>query len=356
MTEALRPLRGSARLIALASALSASVALSPLAGIASADTTHRLEAADNVEAALAWSQFTFADGSAPTALLARDDLFADSLSSGSAQGRLNAPLLLTASSALDPRAAAELTRLGTRTVHILGGEVAVSATVQTTLETAGFTVNRVSGPTRIETAIAVANTVFPVATQVVVARAYAGGDPTQAFADSLVTGAFTAATNMPVLYTETGGLTETTRQYLTDSAVEFVNVAGGTQAVSAGVVAEIEAILEAKDAEGGVTRLAGPNRFATAVQMNTGASFSSAGSGDRVLLIEGQSDDAWASGFTAAVQAAGEGAPLVLANGDNLPPETAEFLDDADGRVALVCGPFTTDDACDAASDAMGNE
>ena len=365
MRESLHPLgvpaSGTARARALAvaavlaTALVASAALAP--GVASADTTTRLQAEDNVAAAIALSDLTFADGATDMALLGRDDLFADSLASGVAQGALDAPLLLTAPDALDPRTLAELQRLGVGTVLILGGDAAISPAVDQALQAAGLTTERVFGPTRIETAVAVAQRTFPVVTQAVVARAYGGeDDPTQAFADTLATGAFSAATAVPVLYSDTDALAPTTRAFLESSDVEFVTIAGGTAAVSEAVEEEIRGILEDKGATGDVTRLAGATRAGTAVAMAEGRGIPAAEAADRVLLVEGRDPNAWAPGFAAAAQAGGGGAPLVLAENDSVPPETADYLDGADGRIPLVCTPYVSEAACDEASRLMGNE
>lgn len=336
--------------LVLATALALLLAVWPLANEAQAGTTTQLEAADNVGAALAWSQLTLVDGTADEVLLARDNLFADSLASGSAQGRNNAPLLLTGETSVDPRVVAELERLGAETVFILGGNDALAGPVETELDALGYETERVFGPTRIETAVAVTDAFFPTTTRAIIARAYAGGEPTQAFADSMATGAYSAGTNLPVLYTQTEVLTRSTREYLESSLIDEVGVAGGAEAVSDAVVAELEALgIE-------VTRLSGSNRFGTAVAMSADLSFESAGRADRVLLVDSTATDSWASGFAAAAQAAGGGAPLVLSAGDTLPDETRDFLSDADGRVSLVCGPYTSTAACDAASEAVGNQ
>lgn len=334
----------------------AAVALAGVATSAAADTTHRLEASTNVGAAIAWSEFSFAPGATSTALLARDDVFADSLASGTAQAQLNAPLLLTNGDVLDPRVLAELNRLGVRHVVVLGGTAAVSPAVVTTLEATGYSTERVSGPTRTETAIEVARRLFPAATQAVVARAYAGDDPTQAFADTLPTGSFAAATAMPILFTESEQLTETTRSYLMSSPIEFITVAGGAGAVSDSVVEQLRQILAQKEATGDVTRAAGPNRFATAIEMAAAVGVPSVTGADAVVLIDASREDSWASGFPAAIQSAGGDTPVVLANGNALPPETQAYLADANGRIPLICGPYTSNAACTAAAQAMGNE
>lgn len=353
-THAVVPPGALARLVLLAAAVALGLAVIPSASVtaqSSDDKVTRLSNGGNVESALAFSQATFADGSSSDALIARDDVFADSLASGAAQGLLNAPLLLTSPTVLDPRVQLELERLGVDRVHILGGSAAVSAAVETQLETL-YEVNRLSGPTRIETAIAVASDVAPNATTAVIARAYSGGsDVTQAFADSLATGAFSAGTAIPVLYTETERLTGTTRAYLESSAIERVFVAGGTDAVSAQTAQQIEGL---RDAGIEVFRLAGPNRAATAVAMATDAGHASAGASNRVILLEGADVNAWAAGFAAASQAGGAGAPVVLSAGADLPPETQAYLADGNGRIPLLCGPTVDPAACDAAASAMG--
>ena len=78
--------------------------------------------------------------------------------------------------------------------------------------------------------------------------------------------------------------------------------------------------------------------------------YSSAADASRVLLVEGYADDAWASGFASAVQA-GNGAALVLSNGDDISDATVDFLSGA--GVPLICGPGTTQSACDAAFAAL---
>jgi putative cell wall-binding protein len=341
---------GAAGGIALLAALATLLALFPLATPASAASTTRLSAMDNVGASLAWSQVAFNDGTAPEALLGRDDLFADSLASGAAQGALNAPLLLTDGDLIDPRVLIEFQRLGTSKVVILGGDVAISDGVEAQVRAAGFETSRVSGATRIETAIAIKDRFFPSATQAVVARAFAGNDPTQAFADSLASGAFSAGTAIPILFTETDRLTGNTRAALEGSDIVRVTIAGGGAAVSDAVAAEIRSLgIE-------VVRVSGSNRAGTAVAMSVDRGFASAARAERIILTEGATPDAWADGFAAAVQSAGSGAPLVLSANAGIPGETRAFLSDGNGRIDLVCGPFVEASACTAASQELGNE
>ncbi len=111
-----------------------------------------------LETAVAISQDLFGDGEADTVILARADIEPDSLSGTPLADAANAPLLLTPSNALADVTAAEIMRVlpAGGTVHLLGGLSALNPSVEAALEEMGFETVRISGPTRIETAIAVA--------------------------------------------------------------------------------------------------------------------------------------------------------------------------------------------------------
>lgn len=313
----------------------------------------RLDGETPTAAAIAWSQASFADGSAPDVIIARDDDFADSLASGAVQGLLEAPLLLTDTDALSPDTAAEIARLGADNAIVLGLEAAVSPTVVTELEALGLTTERIGGPTRIETTVNVVNRFYPNATSVLLARAFGTAtDPTQAFADTLAAGPYAAATNTPTLLSSTDGLDGATAAALSALPVQSVTVVGGTDALSQGVAdAAATAIDDGNDAtDESVDRIDGANRFATAVLLNNDIGYNAAAGAERIILAEGQNDMSWTSGFPAGVQA-GHDAVTVLANGEGIPPETANFITGA--SLPLICGPGVSDAACDAAADAI---
>ena len=341
-------------------------ALLSLSAPAHAETTTRLTGGTNVQVAISYSQATFADGSAPTVLLARDDDFADTLTSSSAQGVLNAPLLLTDTDVLSPETMVELQRLDPERVGIMGGTAAVSEAVETAITAMGITVERYAGETRVETAVEVARRLFPNATGAVIARAFAmeGGDPTQAFADPISAGAYSAATNTPVLLTMTDDLPEATRVYIEGSSIESAMIAGGTAAVGQPVQDELAAI-DVGDlglAEEGapapafaIARIAGPTRGGTATALAADLGYTSAAAAPRVVLLESFAIDAWASGLAVGAQA-GNGAAVVLAYGPSLFGETRTFLDPGAGSTPLVCGPRVDPAACDAAAALLGNQ
>ena len=313
--------------------------------------TLQLGGKDAVEAAIAFSQATFPDG-AETAVLARDDLFADGLSSGAFQGFFDAPLLLTGSGDLDERTAAELIRLGMDRVTILGGEDALHPVVVAKLEAAGLEVIRVDGPTRVETAVEAAGVTSAAATTAVLVRAYpdAGQGDDQAFADVLAAGPYAAENGWPILLTTSDALHPAVADYLAGSAVQDVVIIGGGSAVSGSAEGEL------RDMGLTTRRVAGANRYATAIAIAEARGFADSGDADRIILAESNSRaDVWAPGFAASSHGDRNRAPVILANGLELPAESLEFILNGlsdnltDGGAALVCAPFVSPVVCEAA-------
>ncbi|HWB71842.1 MAG TPA: cell wall-binding repeat-containing protein, partial [Egibacteraceae bacterium] len=122
-------------------------------------STERIDHADPTAAAVAISRARFADGQADHVVLSRDDTFPDSLAG--APLTAGGPLLLTATATLSDATAAELDRVlpDGGVVYLLGGVAAIGQGVQDTLAARGYDVRRLAGPSRVETAVAVADQV-----------------------------------------------------------------------------------------------------------------------------------------------------------------------------------------------------
>ena len=212
-----------------------------------------------VDGAVELSRATFPDDGANRVMIGRDDVFADSLASGG--GQSDGPLLLVPTDGPVPASVmAEIDRVGAEEAVILGGDAAVSPAVADALSADGLTVQRLSGPSRIETAIAVARNLAPQADTAILARAGGvEGNPTSGFAATLAAGGWAAAPGWPVLLTQTEVLTGSTRDYLATAGISTVNIVGGTAAVS-------EAVADALREMGmTVERVSGPDRAATAI-------------------------------------------------------------------------------------------
>ena len=286
---------------------------------------------DPVADALAWS--TRITGPVDRALIGTTASFADSLASGVAQAS-RAPLLLTAPDALDGRVAAELDRLGVTEVTILGGTTAITQAVEDTLA-ASYDVTRVSGPTRIHTAIELARREDPTSTIAILARAF--GEGSAAFADALGAGAWAAGQRDPVLLTSTDELHPDVAAYLESSDIRTVIVAGGTAAVSDVVVEAVRGLgIE-------VSRAAGPTRAGTALALLELIPPPPPVGGPlpETVVMDGQGDLSWAGGFAAAMHAPGG---ILLTLDGTVPGETFAGAAQAHG---ITCAPDLPADACD---------
>lgn len=146
---------------------------------------HRYETAAEVSA----RTFEAAD----QVFVASGERFADALSGVPAAVRGSAPLLLTSKWTLPATTAEELGRLGPSSITILGGEGAVSASVQAELGRYAGTVGRVAGENRYATSAALADRTFPAGAPV----AYLATG--SAFADALAAGPVAALAGGPVL-------------------------------------------------------------------------------------------------------------------------------------------------------------
>lgn len=263
-----------------------------------------------------YSPTSFAQGAPPPpfVVLSRDDVFADSLTASVLLG--DAPILFTAPAVLDPRTAAEIDRLFPEggTVVLVGGEQALSPAVDASLTAAGHTTQRLEGPSRIETAVAVADFAderFGPTPSALVARAYGvEGDPTAAWADSVSGGAWAASTRTPVLLTTSDALHPAVSGWLSDrNGVEPI-VVGEENAVST----------TAASALGPHQRIGGPNRFGTAISIADQLWATTSGA---YVSTAANHEQGWGYGLVAAGIGADEDRPLLLVETDRLPAETA---------------------------------
>ena len=355
--------------VALAAAIVLAMTVPAMATHESEHVEH-LEGQDTVARAIAWSEYTSPDWrKRPDVLLGRSDGFADSLASATLQNVLEAPLLLTPTSVLDPRVAVELQRLGAETVHILGGDSAISPAVEEALVAQGYETKRYRGTSRVETALDIARLGIdwgpPSETprEVVLARAFGTGS--SGFADALGAGPLAAQWGNPLLLTPTERLDAGVAGYLTENDVDRVYLAGGTAALSA----TVEAQLRELDIE--PVRLSGSDRAATALAVLEDRRIED---GDPVILTEGYADDSWAAGLSATLaavmpfeQECPEPDPddppvvgcntlgpnwkaLVLSQGDTLPAATRTYLEGQPQGTKLICAPGVSEVACDLAA------
>lgn len=267
-------------------------------------------------------------GQARHAVLARQDVYADALAGSPLTA--DGPLLYTGSDVLAEVVAGELQRVLApgATVYLLGGTAALGDTVAAAVTGLGLQVVRLAGPSRVETAIAVADEVRALdAGTGVAAIARADGAGTAAWADSITGGAWTAEAGVPLLLTPGAALHPAVAAWLDADATARTALLGGTAALSDAVAAAVPS----------PQHVAGAERAATAAAI-------AADLWDRreaFLLVNGYRDTGWTDGLLAAGLAADLGAPALLVQVDEVPPATLDAARAAcpAAQAAIVVGP-----------------
>ena len=245
--------------------------------------------------------------------------FPDALAAAYLAGARQAPTLLATETGLPAVSRDALTQLGARNVVIVGGTSAISTAVESRLRADGFTVTRVGGVDRYETARRVAQSV-PTTT----VGTAPNGDRTavvasgQDFADALVAGPLGYAVRFPILITPTARLSAQTRTALQGLGIKRVILPGGTSAVSTSVENEIKAL--------GIT----VQRFGGQVRSET-AALVAAYAYDRLDFDRSHVDlargDQFPDALTGGPHAGAEHAPILLtATPTSLGTATEAFL------------------------------
>ena len=285
----------------------------------------RLAGANRYETAAAVSRASFAAG-VPVAYVATGTAYPDALAGGPAAARTGGPMLLTARGELPPATATELARLRPAKIVILGGTSAVSAGVAGRL--AGYattgSVVRLAGADRYATAARVSNATFGAGVPV----AYVATGTS--FPDALAGGVAAGRQAGPVLLVAPGSLPGATKVELQRLKPGRIVVLGGPSAVNDAVLAALRSYTS-----GGVTRLSGSDRYATAVAISKATT--KADAPRSVYLATGAS---FPDGLAGTPVAARTGGPLLIVPPGGLTASVADELRRLNpSRVVILGGP-----------------
>lgn len=222
----------------------------------------RLAGADRYATAVAISQRAF-PGTRSTVVIASGANFPDALAAGPAASYFDGPLLLTNPAALPTVVRDEILRLDPDLIYIVGGTGAVSTAVENALKVLQPNTIRVAGANRYATGAAIVEEAWGDNTVSEVFIATGRNYP-----DALSAGAVAAADYLPVILVD-GALNtvpQSTIDLITSLAPTRITIAGGTGAVSAGIMSQLDAAFTAE-----VRRLAGADRYATSAAINLDA-------------------------------------------------------------------------------------
>lgn len=214
----------------------------------------RDDGATRYETAIETSKSTFAAGSVDTVVVATGNAFADALAGSSLAGAYDSPLLLVGST-MGTSLKNEIDRLGAGNVVLLGGTAAISDDVAQEFANAGYTVDRIQGQDRYETAAKIAQEVADLTGGVHSAYFVRGDD----FADAIAISPFAYGTATPILLVRTGSVPAYTSAAIASLGITEGGIAGGYGAVSSDAEDALETLLG-----NALERWAGANRYATA--------------------------------------------------------------------------------------------
>jgi putative cell wall-binding protein len=204
----------------------------------------RVAGADRIGTAVAVSQLNFPSGGAGAVVLARSDNYPDALVAAPLAARVRAPLLFVQGATLPTITRTEISRvLGAHgTVYLIGSTSAIPTSIETTLQSAGYTTVRIGGSDRYATAAAVANVLGNPSTVFLATGVN--------FPDALSAGPAAAHLGGVVLLTDGSSMPAITRSYL--------NAHPGTVYAIGGPAAA---------ADGAATRIVGADRMSTAASV-----------------------------------------------------------------------------------------
>lgn len=232
----------------------------PLVGeevLAGKPVVERIDGKDRVETSIRLSQRAYKDGGAAVVILAGYHGQADALAGTPLAASKDAPLLLTKKDKLEKNLEAELKRLATKTVYILGGYGVVEEEVEDSLKKLKLKTIRIGGKTRVETAVKIAE------------ELYKGAKVEEAFiveygalADALAIGPVAAEKKAPIYISFKDKVPVETKQALKAKGIKRLTIVGGENTVTPKGKKSLEAIVGKT-----VLRVSGANREKTSLEI-----------------------------------------------------------------------------------------
>ncbi|WP_193315211.1 peroxidase family protein [Nostocoides sp. F2B08] len=268
----------------------------------------------------------------PVVYVTTGNNFPDALAAGALAAQGPGPILLTHRDFLPVETSIELARLAPQQVVILGGELAVSASVEQALTDSGIApVSRIAGGSRFDTAAQISQLLQPTAGQA--DRVYLATGMN--FPDALVAAAAAARDGDPILLTDTT-LPAVTSAELQRLAPQEVVILGGPLAVPAAVESAVQAAVPGVT----VTRIAGETRYDTAALISA-ANFAANRGGTLYIATGTNFPDSLAISPVAGLN--GDPVLLIPPSGEVPPAIQAEITRLAPSNIVILGGPIAID-------------
>ena len=194
------------------------------------DTVERIYGRDRYEtSAQVARRVVGITGKTGHAVVASGEVFADALAVAPYASREGYPILLVRANNLPKSVKDAITELAINRVTIAGGYITVNKSLEASLPTV---VERLSGRTRYETAIAIADKKFSGSKETFLANG-------EHWMDALVIGPVGAISDRPILLTPANNAPKSLKDYIAKSKIEKITAIGGTSMVSGKVLNEL---------------------------------------------------------------------------------------------------------------------
>ncbi len=239
-------------------------------------------------------------------LLASGEKYTDELTATVLANKLGAPIMLTRKDAVPAEVKAEINRLGATKVILIGGNASISEKLEK--ELANYTVERIGGPDRYDTAILVGNQVRNLTASKTEAILVDGTN----FPDAIAMTSMGVEEDMPILLTKPGQLPASTAKTIEDWNLTKVTIGGGSKSVSETVANEVKKFAE-------VNRIAGADRYETSVLVAEQVYVKP----KHVVIASGE---VFPDAIVGAPYAAKKGYPIVLSRSNNISDVAMEYI------------------------------
>ncbi|WP_218974397.1 cell wall-binding repeat-containing protein [Streptomyces sp. NP160] len=226
-----------------------------LAGAASADANFkfdtRIAGDDRYATAIAASKAAF--DKADNVILVNGYATVDGLTASYLAGVANAPILYVSDKGADDATKAEIKRLGAKNIWLVGGEKVIPTSVETAIKGDGYSVTRINGSDRYETAALIAEAGIKLSGKKPSKVFVASGT---SFADALAVSPVAFVKGYPIILTEKDSTSDFSKKELGNIGTDSKVLVGGTAVVSDKVAADLSIKSDA--------RVAGADRAVTA--------------------------------------------------------------------------------------------
>ncbi len=212
--------------------------------------------------------------------------------------------------------------LGFESTAVAAGYIDVTSSASLDLEVVDRGSGRIWGVDRYQTAAQVASEHFDVADVAVLAR----GDD---YADALSASGLAGAHEAPILLTDPDGLSAGVSAELERLGVEQVIISGGTGAIGAAVVDELEALGYT------VQRIGGTDRYETSAMLASEIENVTGSTPELAFVARG---DSFPDALSASPIAWANAAPVVLTRPDELVDPAADYFEHALPDATLLVG------------------